>query len=351
MRIIIISILLSLLCAFNVAYSQSNSELNRQMLQLRQDMDDLQRLIYAGKPPPPTNTQDLAPLPQNLLAGNNVLNAPPSVSADDINDINSRLANMQLLYQNQEDQMRQLRGLIEEISYRIGALEEQIQRTNEDNEVRFQQLQQQSANATQIPQPQPSPSPNNLIAGVSNSGTNSDNQSIVVNELPKNQGVLGQLKIDQLNSNNNFTNQLDNDAHNQQPQKSAKEIYSKALETLNQRQYDSAQQQFNDLIKQYPDHQLAGNANYWLGESYYAQKNFSQAAKIFLNTYQGYPEGNKANHALYKLALSLSALGQTQAACTALDEYKDKFANQDPRISGLSDNKYKQLQCGATPPQ
>ena len=50
---------------------------------------------------------------------------------------------------------------------------------------------------------------------------------------------------------------------------------------------------------------LASNAYYWLGETFYVQKNFQKAAISFAKGYQKFPKGNKAIDQLFKLALTL----------------------------------------------
>ncbi len=74
---------------------------------------------------------------------------------------------------------------------------------------------------------------------------------------------------------------------------------------------------FSNFIQKYPDHSLAGSAQYWLGETYFAQSDFRQAAQTFLKGYQQYPKSRRAADSLLKLGISLSRLGQKQQACAA----------------------------------
>ena len=64
-------------------------------------------------------------------------------------------------------------------------------------------------------------------------------------------------------------------------------------------------------------HSLAGSAQYWLGETFYAQGNFREAAQNFLHGYKNYPKSRRAPDSLLKLGISLNKLGQTQQACAA----------------------------------
>ena len=74
---------------------------------------------------------------------------------------------------------------------------------------------------------------------------------------------------------------------------------------------------FRTFIEKYSDHSLAGSAQYWLGETYYAQNDFKQAAQSFLKGYRQYPKSRRAADSLLKLGISLGRLGQKQQACAA----------------------------------
>ena len=66
-----------------------------------------------------------------------------------------------------------------------------------------------------------------------------------------------------------------------------------------------------------PDHSLAGSAQYWLGETFYAQGDFKRAAASFLQGYTKYPKSRRAPDSLLKLGISLNRLGQGEQACAA----------------------------------
>ena len=94
-------------------------------------------------------------------------------------------------------------------------------------------------------------------------------------------------------------------------------LYERSNESLLRRQFGDAEAGFRTFLQKYPDHPLAGNAQYWLGETFYAQNDFRQAAQAFLQGYRKYPDGRRAADSLLKLGISLNRLGQTQQACAA----------------------------------
>jgi len=102
-------------------------------------------------------------------------------------------------------------------------------------------------------------------------------------------------------------------------------LYQQSYEALLRSQFDAAQTGFQDFLKRYPQHELAGGANYWLGESLYSQANYKDAAQVFLDGFKTYPADPKAADTLLKLGMSLNKLGQKPQACTVFRSVNVKF--------------------------
>jgi tol-pal system protein YbgF len=102
-------------------------------------------------------------------------------------------------------------------------------------------------------------------------------------------------------------------------------LYEKHYETLLRRQFGEAEAGFRDFLQKYPDHSLAGSAQYQLGETFYAQANYQEAARHFLQGYKNYPKSRRAPDSLLKLGLSLRKLDQRDQACAALASVSTEF--------------------------
>lgn len=102
-------------------------------------------------------------------------------------------------------------------------------------------------------------------------------------------------------------------------------LYERSNESLLRRQFGDAEQGFTAFLQKYPDHSLAGSAQYWLGETYYAENDFKRAAANFLQGYKKYPTSRRAPDSLLKLGMSLDRLGQNDQACAAYAAVSNEY--------------------------
>ena len=80
-----------------------------------------------------------------------------------------------------------------------------------------------------------------------------------------------------------------------------------------------------EFLKKYPDSSLADNAQYWLGEAYYDQRNYEQALTEFRRVVKRYPSGNKAPDALLKIGYCYAKLGDVAAARDVLAQVVEVY--------------------------
>ncbi len=116
------------------------------------------------------------------------------------------------------------------------------------------------------------------------------------------------------------------------PPADAASLYNQGYGDLLRRDYDSAEIAFRRLIEGHPNDKLAGDAQYWLGESYYVRGQYKNAADAFLKGYKSYGASPKAPDSLLKLGMSLAALGQKEAACSSFAELGTKFPSAPSHV-------------------
>ncbi|MEX5729652.1 tol-pal system protein YbgF [Rhodovulum iodosum] len=89
--------------------------------------------------------------------------------------------------------------------------------------------------------------------------------------------------------------------------------------------FDAAAAQFAAFTETYPGGPLSGVAHFLRGEALSAQGRTSDAARAYLQSFSGDPDGARASEALLQLGVSLGTLGQTQEACVTLSEVATRF--------------------------
>lgn len=124
-----------------------------------------------------------------------------------------------------------------------------------------------------------------------------------------------------------------------------KQLYETAYGHLLQRDYGAAEAAFTSFLQRFPNDSLSGNAQYWLGETYFVRGQYKAAASAFLKGYQTYAQGSKAPDSLLKLAMSLDRLGQKDAACSSYNELTTRFPNAPQSVRSRAKTERQRVGC------
>jgi tol-pal system protein YbgF len=111
------------------------------------------------------------------------------------------------------------------------------------------------------------------------------------------------------------------------PQGDPNQLYDQAAQDLTQGRYALALQGFRDFVRRFPTAELSDNAQYGVGECFFAQSQFDSAATEYARVEEGWTQGDKVPAALYKLALSRDKLGQKDAAKKTFEDLVKRFPN------------------------
>jgi tol-pal system protein YbgF len=125
----------------------------------------------------------------------------------------------------------------------------------------------------------------------------------------------------------------------------AQSLYQQGYGALLQKDYAGAEGAFRQLLDTYPKDPLAGDAQYWIGETYYVRRQYKNAADAFLKGYKTYKSGQKAPDTLLKLGMALAALGQKDAACSTFNELKAKYPGAPDHIADEAKAERKKAGC------
>jgi tol-pal system protein YbgF len=102
-------------------------------------------------------------------------------------------------------------------------------------------------------------------------------------------------------------------------------LYNNALRDYNAGKYELAAQEFNDYLKFYPTTDLAGNAQFYIGDIQYRQGDFQGAVQSFNKVLDQYPGGNKSAAAQLKKGYALLELGQRDAGVKELNSLIQRY--------------------------
>ena len=108
--------------------------------------------------------------------------------------------------------------------------------------------------------------------------------------------------------------------------------YRAAVELVKSGKHDEAVAALRAFLVKYPRHDYADNAQYWLGETFYAQKDYTHALAEFRTVIETYPRGNKVPDALLKVGYCYQALGQTDKAHAVLAQVVNLYPKSEPAV-------------------
>ena len=197
-----------------------------------------------------------------------------------------------------DELVRSTAGRLDELDYKIKQLDEKINLINKDIDVRMKLLEGKK------------------ITG--SGGSVADNSpkfsAPVAKEAP--QSIVG--------------GSISNDELKPIRKPTAAEVYQKGLEALKASDFAAAEENFNTVLNKYPKDKLAGNAQYWLGETYYARKDKNN------------PKGADS---LLKLGMSMQELGKKGEACAAFLSLKEEFPKAEKGLKEKAAERAKKLDC------
>ncbi len=356
-------LILLLLAATPVAsaWAQSDTQMLLERInRLENDLRSVQRQVYRGSPPPAAGGGGAQSLTESDGGGGSIANR-----------LNARIDDL-------ENQIRQLTGRFEEVEYNSSQTQRRMDKLVEDVDFRLTQLERAGQ-----PQP-PAGGPTGSVEQVKpapinpqpSQPTTAQNQqqpargstSSTPGRAPSREGVLGTLPTDAqgrplpVTPNQQSGQQPGGQAQNQQnqqvaratppasgkgklPQGTPQERYNYAYKLLVQSDYADAEAAFREFVATHPQDALAGNAQYWLGETYYVRQQYEPAAQAFLQGYQTYSKNAKAPDSLLKLGMSLAALKKNPEACAALGQLAKEFPNAPPHVKDAATRERGKIGC------
>lgn len=294
------------LAAPAVAQDADLRALTDELTRLRNDLTDIQRFVYRGDAPAPS-------------AGGAAL--PPADS-----EFAASAARAEVRFGELEDEIRALTGQIEEIAHRIDQVSGRVDKLIGDVDFRLMAIERAQAEAAS----------RKAQAGESQAAAVAPTQQAPAEPPPAEQpGTLGTVSLGALSPEEAAGAVPVSPAPPTTPALppgTTKQQYDYAFSLLRQQEYAEAERALTAFIAAHPGDQLAGNAHYWLAETFYVRGDYRKAAGYFATGYKNFPESNKASDNLLKLGMSLANLDEKDKACFTFKELAERFPDASPSI-------------------
>jgi tol-pal system protein YbgF len=134
-------------------------------------------------------------------------------------------------------------------------------------------------------------------------------------------------------------------AATQPPTQTPRDEFDLAYGYLLRKDYALAEDGFRSFLSKYPGDRLAGEANFWFGETLFQRQRFRDAAEAFLDVSTKHESAAKAPDALLRLGQSLAALGEKEAACASLGEVLRKYPRASVGVKQGVEREQKRVRC------
>jgi tol-pal system protein YbgF len=296
------------------AAAQSTQQVLDRMGRLERNVQDLQAKVYTGSG-----------------SGGGVPMTPQSA------------AQFEIRLQQLEQEVRGLTGAVEEFSFNLRRLEAQFERSQSDLEMRLQMGDAANENmvmGTAAPVAAAAPAPAPVVTQ-----PQTQRRTLIVQGVPTSAPAATTTAATTAAATPLVTATAPGGA-TVLPQGAPAVDYNNAYALLQRADYSGAERAFGAFLAGHPNDPLAGNAQYWLAETFYVRENYHQAAIHFAEGYKNYPTGPKAAANLLKLGMSLGRLGKNDEACASLTELGRRFPDAPGNVQQYARTERQRLGCG-----
>ena len=234
-----------------------------------------------------------------------------------------------------EEQFKTLTNNFEEINFKLDKLSNRITKVQTDNQMRFQDLENSGVSNTSEQKKLPGSGEAQdlgkaLEIGVSESNTASAEQ------IQETQSI---------ESVGTVITETTERAEKILPDVSPEKQYEFALSFIKVGDYETAELALREFVDNNSKHKLAGNAQYWYGETFRVRQLYQDAATAYLNGYQKYPKSSKAPVNLLKLGVMLVQIGEKEQGCSMILGVKEKYPKANQSVIQKAEYEKKKFNC------
>ena len=239
-----------------------------------------------------------------------------------------------------ESQFQELTNKFEEINFKLDKLSNRISKSQADNQLRFQQLENKTVNLNIDENNTVKIKSEDLV--LPGSSQPQDLGSISYKDTDTGQETQEIQSIETTNTvvTENFISE-----EKILPDGTPNEQYEFATSFLKVGDYNMAEKAFREFVDSNPDHNLAGNAQYWYAETFRIRQLFTDAASAYLEGYQKYPKSQKAPINLLKLGVSLVQIGEKDQGCLMISGVEKEYPKANQSVLQKAKYEEKKFEC------
>jgi len=319
-KLILFSFFLIFIFPNNTVVAESeNEELTRILESVQKDIKTLEKAVYSER---------------EITSSNN--------SFDE--DSEDALTRHLLKLSEIENQFQELTNRFEEINFKLDKLSNRMSKVQADNQIRFQQLENKSI--TEIT--------SNDEDKIVSSATEKQDEVLPGSSEPQDLGSIS-YKDTETNLSTQQTQSIDTtgtvvteEFYSEEkllPNETPEKQYEFATSFLKVGDYNMAERAFNEFVNTNPNHELAGNAQYWYAETFRIRQLYTDAASAYLEGYQKYPKSTKGPINLLKLGVSLVQIGEKDQGCLMITGVQKQYPKAKQSVLQKAKYEEKKFEC------
>ena len=240
-----------------------------------------------------------------------------------------------------ESQFQELTNKFEEINFKLDKLSSRLSKVQADNQIRFQDIENFL----------PSDKTENKIT---KKISDSDNEILPGTSEPQDLGSISykdtntnetSQKIQSVETTASIVTESFQAEEKILPDVSPDKQYEFATSFLKVGDYPTAERAFREFVLLNPDHELAGNAQYWYAETFRIRQLYTDAASAYLEGYQKYPKGEKGPINLLKLGVSMVQIGEKDQGCKMINGVEEQYPEANQSVIQKAKYESQKFEC------
>jgi tol-pal system protein YbgF len=233
-----------------------------------------------------------------------------------------------------EDQFRDLTNRFEEINFKIDKLSNRVTKIQSDSQLRFSDLENNN-----LSEDNKKSTKKTILPGSDKAQDFGAAPGYSTSNLPNKQ------ETQSIETAGTVITQRAENLQSLLPDKPADQQYEFAVSFIKIGDYETAEFALKEFIDKNKDHDRAGNAQYWYGETFRIRQLYSDAASAYLDGYQNYPKSSKAPDNLLKLGMTMVQLGEKDQGCTMINGIKKQYPKASKSVLQKAQYEQKKFKC------